>query len=91
MGPRYIHLDALRTSLQVIVAVGKLSNSEDWTKWSRPAALSTDDPKRNVQGGWKTPAFREAEARMRLSEHSPDQVCKTCRVGKATNCPGTLC
>jgi len=59
---KYIHPDAVRTSIRVIVAVQKCEG--DWLKWSRPAALSTDDPKRNLQGGWKTPLCREVEAAM---------------------------
>lgn len=64
MEPQYIHLNAVRTSIQVIVAVQRCED-KDWLKWSRPAALSTNDPKRNLQGGWKTPACREVEAQMR--------------------------
>lgn len=64
METQYIHLDAVRTSLQVITTVQKFED-KDWMKWSRPAALSTNDPKRNVQGGWKTPACVEAETAMR--------------------------
>lgn len=61
MDTQYIHLEAVRTSLQVITTVGKFDD-KDWMKWSRPAALSSDDPKRNLQGGWKTPVCKEVEA-----------------------------
>ena len=66
METQYIHLDAVRTSLQVITTVQRFKDT-DWMKWSRPAALSTNDPKRNVQGGWKTPACKEVEAAMRTT------------------------
>lgn len=60
METHYIHLEAVRTSLQVIVTCKKLTN-KDWMRWSRPAALSAIEPGRNLQGGWKTKACREAE------------------------------
>lgn len=63
METQYIHLEAVRTSLRVITTVQKLKD-KDWMKWSRPAALSTNDPRRNLQGGWITPACKEAEAAM---------------------------
>lgn len=64
MEPQYIHLDAVRTSLQVIAMVPRLEG-KDWLQWSRPAALSTNDPTRNVQGGWKTAACKEVEAALK--------------------------
>jgi len=61
---QYIHLDAVRTSLQVIVMTSRLTD-RDWMRWSRPAALRASEPGRNLQGGWKTKACLEAEAAMR--------------------------
>lgn len=66
METQYIHLNAVRTSLQVITTV-QIFKDKNWMKWSRPAALSTNDPKRNVQGGWKTPACKEVEVAMRTT------------------------
>ena len=60
MSIQYIHPDAVRTSIQVIQTCAKIADKA-WLQWSLPAALSTDDPKRNLQGGWKTPACRAVE------------------------------
>lgn len=62
---QFIHPDALKTSLQVIALAPKVGLSMEY---SRPAALSSDDPRRNIQGGYKTPLCREIEDAMRIPE-----------------------
>lgn len=57
---QYIHLNAVKNTLVVIVTLARLDRS--WFTYSRPAALSTDNPKRNLQGGWKTPLCRLIES-----------------------------
>lgn len=61
MDTQFIHTNAVRNTISVITALERCQD-KDWLKWSRPAALSTNDPKRNLQGGWKTPACKEVEA-----------------------------
>lgn len=68
MDAQYIHLDSVRTALQVIVVMTKCG---DKFEFARPAALSTDDPNRNVGGNWKTPLCRRIEEQMQQAQKPP--------------------
>lgn len=60
----YISLENLRTVLQVIRLIGY---EPTFTKYGRPCALATNDPKRFVQSVWKNQHCRQIEAEMRAA------------------------
>lgn len=66
MVTHYIHLDAVRTTLQVLKTL-KQCDDVDWLDWKRPAALSTAETGRNRQGTWCSQASYAAFAEIKAS------------------------
>lgn len=62
---QYIQTESVRTSIQAIVVLKKTGHVFEY---ERPAALSSDDPRRNIGGGYKTPLCREIETALRNPE-----------------------
>jgi len=61
---QFISASQLHTALQVIVVMTKSGDSFDY---ARPAALSTESPKRHVGGFWKTPHCRAIERDLKIA------------------------
>lgn len=63
MEVQFIHSNAVKTTIQVITVMSRMKG--DHFQWGRPAALSTDNPRRNLQGHWKNKLCLAIEREMR--------------------------
>lgn len=72
---QYIGTKAVRNTLHHIATLPRCGIEFDL---GRPAALSTGEPARNLEGTWETPAFREFEHKLK---HDPMFRAKALGIG----------